>query len=68
MEWSFPAIWDLVGDAKKGRISLILLEELLGETHFKYLEFGTSLSNVWADRKQVPYFLVSTLPQYHTLA
>lgn len=51
VEFSFGIQWVMPN------FSLILLEELVGETHFKYLEFGTSLSNVVnLVGMQQPYF------------
>ena len=39
-------VWGLVGNAKECSLSSICLEELVGGALFKYLEYGTSMSNV----------------------
>ena len=46
-----------MGDAKDDCFSAFFMEELVGETSFKYLEYGTCLSNVVSlARTQHPYF------------
>jgi len=43
----FFYVWDLVSDdAKGGCFFTFCMEEFVGETVFKYLEYGTSLFNV----------------------
>ena len=42
----FCDVWNSVGDANGGCFSTFCMEELVGETIFKYLEYCTNLSNV----------------------
>ena len=42
----FFDIWDLVGHAEESCFSSFCIEELVGETSFKSLEYGTSFFNV----------------------
>ena len=50
-------VWDSVGDAERGCFFTFYMEELVGKTIFKYLEYGTNLSNVKnLEGAQYPYF------------
>ena len=46
MEWSFSDVWYPEGDVEDGCFSSFCMEELVGETPFNYLEYGSNLSNV----------------------
>ena len=46
-----------MGDVERGCFFTFYMEELVGKTIFKYLEYGTSLSNVEnLEGVQYPYF------------
>ena len=46
VKFFFCDVWNSVSDANGGCFSTFCMEELVGEIVFKYLEYGTSLSNV----------------------
>ena len=43
MEWSFSDVWYPEGDAEDGCFSSFCMEELVGETPFNYLEYGSTV-------------------------
>ena len=59
VKFFFCDVWNSVGDANGGCFSTFCMEELVGETVFKYLEYGTSLFNVVdLARVQYPYLKI----------